>query len=226
MDEPDQADDPIDTVKIEHERTLSQEIETKNDDTPVIQNGTEEEELITDDHVKIVDLGNSCFTDRQFTDDVQTRQYRCPEVILGMKYSTPIDIWSAACVAFELATGDYLFNARESSNVPRDEDHLALITELLGEFPQRMKSTGKRWHHFFDKHGRFHHIRSLKFWPLEDVLRGKYRISAEDAKLFTSFLIPMLAIDPNQRATAEQCLKHPFLEDTGTHADHLVQATK
>ena len=30
--------------------------------------------------VKIVDLGNACWIDRHFSEDIQTRQYRCPEV--------------------------------------------------------------------------------------------------------------------------------------------------
>lgn len=34
---------------------------------------------------KVVDFGNACWTYKRFTDDVQTRQYRCPEVILGAK---------------------------------------------------------------------------------------------------------------------------------------------
>ncbi len=35
---------------------------------------------------KIVDFGNACWTYKQFTDDIQTRQYRCPEV-RKMKFS-------------------------------------------------------------------------------------------------------------------------------------------
>ena len=47
------------------------------------------EALITEESVeeglmhadcKIVDFGNACWIDKQFTDDIQTRQYRCPEV--------------------------------------------------------------------------------------------------------------------------------------------------
>jgi serine/threonine protein kinase len=38
-------------------------------------------------------------------------------------------------------------------------------------------------------------------------------MSTEDAKLFASFLLPMLVVDPQQRVTAEQCLKHPFLTE-------------
>jgi serine/threonine-protein kinase SRPK3 len=29
---------------------------------------------------KIVDFGNACWIHNQFTADIQTRQYRCPEV--------------------------------------------------------------------------------------------------------------------------------------------------
>lgn len=53
----------------------------------------------------VVDFGNACWTFKQFTQDIQTRQYRSPEVLLGAKYSTPCDMWSLACVVFELVTG-------------------------------------------------------------------------------------------------------------------------
>ncbi|KAJ7811287.1 kinase-like domain-containing protein [Mycena olivaceomarginata] len=68
-----------------------------------------------DDHetitVRIADLGNATWTDHHFTNDIQTRQYRCPEVIIGSTtWGTSADIWSVACILFELLTGgDYLF---------------------------------------------------------------------------------------------------------------------
>jgi serine/threonine-protein kinase SRPK3 len=70
---------------------------------------------------KIVDLGNACWTYKQFTSDIQTRQYRCPEVLLGSKYSTSADMWSFACIVFELATGDVLFDPRSGEDFDRDE---------------------------------------------------------------------------------------------------------
>ena len=36
--------------------------------------------------------------DHHFTDDIQTRQYRCPEVLLGARWGPSADIWSVACV--------------------------------------------------------------------------------------------------------------------------------
>ncbi|KAF2321709.1 hypothetical protein GH714_001658 [Hevea brasiliensis] len=86
---------------------------------------------------KLVDFGNACWTYKQFTSDIQTRQYRCPEVILGSKYSTPADLWSFACICFELATGDVLFDPHSGDNYDRDEDHLALMMELVGMMPRK-----------------------------------------------------------------------------------------
>lgn len=48
--------------------------------------------------VKIADLGNACWVDHHFTNDIQTRQYRCPEIILGTRWNASVDIWSAACL--------------------------------------------------------------------------------------------------------------------------------
>lgn len=70
---------------------------------------------------KLVDFGNACWTYKQFTNDIQTRQYRCPEVVLGSKYSTSADLWSFACICFELATGDVLFDPHSGDNFDRDE---------------------------------------------------------------------------------------------------------
>ena len=65
---------------------------------------------------KLVDFGSACWTYKQFTNDIQTRQYRCPEVILGSMYSTSADLWSFSCICFELATGDVLFDPHSGDN--------------------------------------------------------------------------------------------------------------
>merc|ERR1712228_291516 len=88
---------------------------------------------------KICDLGNACWTNKHFTDDITTRQYRSPEAILQCGYDTKTDIWSLGCIIFELITGDYLFDPREKEEDKdnygycRDTDHLALIGELCGK---------------------------------------------------------------------------------------------
>jgi serine/threonine-protein kinase SRPK3 len=60
------------------------------------------------------------------------------QVLLGQKYSTPADMWSLACMLFELVTGDLLFDPRSGRDYSRDEDHLALVIELLGRLPKHM----------------------------------------------------------------------------------------
>lgn len=42
--------------------------------------------------IKIADLGNACWVDRHFSTEIQTRQYRSPEVLLGISYNHTADI--------------------------------------------------------------------------------------------------------------------------------------
>lgn len=46
------------------------------------------------------------------------------QVLLGAKYDTAADMWSLACMVFELITGDLLFDPRSG----RDYDRHALTT--------------------------------------------------------------------------------------------------
>eukprot|EP00178_Gracilaria_changii_P025861 TRINITY_DN79481_c0_g1_i1.p1 TRINITY_DN79481_c0_g1~~TRINITY_DN79481_c0_g1_i1.p1 ORF type:complete len:466 (+),score=80.34 TRINITY_DN79481_c0_g1_i1:1748-3145(+) len=163
--------------------------------------------------VKIVDFGNACWVDKHFTEDIQTRQYRAPEVILGCEYDTKADIWSLACLIFELATGDFLFEPRDSEQYERDEDHLALMMELLGSIPTHMLKKGRYASDFFDSGGNLLHIDELNFWSLRDVLREKYKFPAKDAEDLADFLLPMLFFDPENRASAKTQLSHPFLQN-------------
>uniref|UniRef100_A0A8C5R4I9 non-specific serine/threonine protein kinase n=1 Tax=Leptobrachium leishanense TaxID=445787 RepID=A0A8C5R4I9_9ANUR len=161
--------------------------------------------------VKIADLGNACWVHKHFTEDIQTRQYRSIEVLIGAGYSTPADIWSTACMAFELATGDYLFEPHSGEDYSRDEDHIALITELLGKIPRKFTMLGKYSKDFFNKKGELRHITKLKPWSLFDVLVEKYGWPQEDAAQFTDFLTPMLEMVPEKRASAGECLRHPWI---------------
>ena len=94
------------------------------------------------------------FKTHHFTEDIQTRQYRSLEVIIGSGYDTSADIWSLACMAFELATGDYLFEPHSGEYYTRDEDHLAHIIELLGPIPKSISLSGKYSREYFNKRGR------------------------------------------------------------------------
>ena len=169
---------------------------------------------------KIADLGNACWVDRHFSEDIQTRQYRSPEVLIGSGYSTSADIWSLACMIFELVTGDYLFDPKGSDEYPRDEDHLALIIELLGPIPTEMIAKGKRSATFFNRKGDLRHIKQLRYWGLAEVLMQKYRLPSREAAELAHFLLPMLSIDPTKRATAQQLLLHPWIKSSGYPIPH------
>lgn len=165
-----------------------------------------------DIEVKIADLGNACWVNKHFTEDIQTRQYRSLEVILRSGYNTSADIWSTACMAFELATGDYLFEPHSGDNYCRDEDHIAHIIELLGPIPKSIIFSGSMADLVFNKKGELRHITGLKPWGLREVLVEKYEWPSDEAESFAAFLRPMLAFDPLKRATAAECLKHPWLK--------------
>ncbi|CAI5960272.1 unnamed protein product [Closterium sp. NIES-64] len=149
----------------------------------------------------------------QFTSDIQTRQYRCPEVLLGARYSTSADMWSFACLIFELVTGDVLFDPRSGHDFDRDEDHLALMMELIGRIPKKIALGGKYSRDFFSRNGELRHIRRLKFWPLDRVLTEKYDLPPAEATSLASFLTPMLDFAPERRATARQALAHSWLAE-------------
>ncbi|PCI31047.1 hypothetical protein COB52_00490 [Candidatus Kaiserbacteria bacterium] len=69
--------------------------------------------LSKDFNLKVCDLGNGCWTYHHFSSEIQTRQYRSPETIIGVRYGTSADIWSFACTIFEMITGDFLFEPRK-----------------------------------------------------------------------------------------------------------------
>eukprot|EP00041_Stephanoeca_diplocostata_P001462 m.20120 g.20120 ORF g.20120 m.20120 type:complete len:159 (+) comp12037_c0_seq1:128-604(+) len=108
----------------------------------------------------------------------------------------------------------------------RDEDHCALITELLGDIPLKVALCGEYSSEVFTKKGAFRHIKDLKPWGLESVLRDKYQFRGDDATSFASFLTPMLALDKSDRASAAACLRHPWLQPDATEhkaADIVAQ---
>ena len=152
--------------------------------------------------VKIADLGNACWTHKHFTSDIQTRQYRAPEVILGIYYDCSVDIWSLACMTFELLTGDFLFSPHGGKRYSKDEDHIALMIEMLGPMPKHIATSGKYSREIFNRRGELRHIRDLHPTTIGSQLVTKYKWPAEEAHAVERFLLPMLEYGGRRRATA------------------------
>ncbi|CAL1696201.1 unnamed protein product [Somion occarium] len=164
--------------------------------------------------IKIADLGNATPSRKHYTEDIQTRQYRSPEAILGRTdWGYTADIWSVACVVFELLTAEYLFDPQSQGDLfGKDDDHMAQIIELLGDFDTEMKFGGRYSREIFDSSGALRYIRSLKPWPLKRVMMEKYLWSEPDAAALCEFLEPMLVVDHRKRKQAHDMVGHPWLE--------------
>jgi serine/threonine-protein kinase SRPK3 len=115
---------------------------------------------------------------------------------------------------FELITGDYLFDPQSGTKYGKDDDHIAQIIELLGQFPKSLCLSGKWSQEIFNRKGELRNIHRLRHWALPDVLKEKYHFKEEQAKQIADFLLPMLELVPEKRANAGGMAAHAFLDDT------------
>ena len=74
---------------------------------------------------------------------IQSRFYRSPDVILGLDYTTSIDMFSLGCIMAELYTGYPLFPGES------EKEQLACIMEILGLPPKNITDKAKRLKLFF-----------------------------------------------------------------------------
>lgn len=143
-------------------------------------------------------------------------------MILDGEYDETADIWSLGCMVFELITGDYLFDPKKGKTFKKNDDHLALISELIGEMQGQellyMKNTCEAWSDYYEptnpKYTKFKlkRIKSLKPWPLYRVLIEKYRVKEVEARLLSRFLNRMLQWSPKNRASARDLLSDPWFK--------------
>ena len=59
--------------------------------------------------MKIIDLGSACSEKLFPFTYIQSRYYRAPEVILGLPFTSAIDMWSFGCILLELYLGIPIF---------------------------------------------------------------------------------------------------------------------
>jgi cyclin-dependent kinase 2 len=126
---------------------------------------------------------------------VVTLWYRAPEILLGAKtYSTPVDIWSIGCIFVEMANHRPLFPGES------EIDELFKIFQALGTPDERC----------------WPGVRELPDW--KDVFpkfrpRALRELAPTLDPLALDLLGRMLVYDPARRATARECLAHPYFAD-------------
>ena len=69
---------------------------------------------------------------------------------------------------FELVTGDYLFDPKKGKTYSKNDDHLAQVSELIGECEDKeflLKCEAAE--QFFNKQGKLKRIKKMKEWKLK-----------------------------------------------------------
>jgi dual-specificity kinase len=82
--------------------------------------------VLLDTEIRLIDFGSATFQDEYHSSVVSTRHYRAPEIILGLGWSFPCDIWSIGCILVEFFTGDALFQTHDNL------EHLAMMEAVVG----------------------------------------------------------------------------------------------
>lgn len=151
--------------------------------------------------------------------------FRAPEIILGLRYDTPIDLWSVGTTIYELSTGKIMFPGHSNNQM------LKLFMELKGKIPNKLVRKGQfRAQHFDDSCNFLSHETDKvtqkdkvtvmpvvnKSRTLAQELRGSERLTPENhARVchLVDLLDKIHSIDPQKRPSISDCLNHPFIMD-------------
>ncbi|ESZ90096.1 hypothetical protein SBOR_9522 [Sclerotinia borealis F-4128] len=155
--------------------------------------------------IKVIDFGSSCFENEKVYTYIQSRFYRSPEVILGMTYGMPIDMWSLGCILAELFTGVPIFPGEN------EQEQLACIMEVFGPPEKHLieKSTRKKL--FFDSLGKPRLTVSSKGRRRRPSSRSLQQTIKCDDEVFLDFLARCLRWDPEKRLKPDEAVRHEFI---------------
>ncbi|XP_074274388.1 serine/threonine-protein kinase AFC2-like isoform X2 [Silene latifolia] len=161
--------------------------------------------------IKVIDFGSTAHGTQVHNYIVSTRHYRAPEVILGLGWSYPCDLWSVGCILAELCAGEALFQTHENL------EHLAMMERVLGPLPDPMLRRADRHAEKYIRRGRLNwpegatsrdSIKAvLKLPRLQNIVMQHVDHSAGE---LIDLLQALLQYDPSVRMTAKEALRHPF----------------
>nr|CCC48734.1 putative protein kinase, fragment [Trypanosoma vivax Y486] len=158
---------------------------------------------------------------------IQTREYRAPEIIIGLDFNTRSDIWSVGCVVYELITGEFLMDPKRRTRNERtmDVEHLAMIMQILGPVPDEIvkqrdgrgpnKPPPRFIHRYFDENYRFIYADKYRLYPRRHIDKELQTfLPPPEAKAAASFILACLSsYDPVHRPSAQEMLDHPWLQE-------------
>lgn len=158
--------------------------------------------------IKVIDFGSSCLENEKVYTYIQSRFYRSPEVILGMTYGMPIDMWSLGCILAELLTGYPIFPGEN------EQEQLACIMEVFGPPEKHLieKSTRKKL--FFDSLGKPRLTVSSKGKRRRPSSKSLQQVLKCEDEAFLDFISRCLRWDPDRRLKPDEAMRHEFI--TGT----------
>ncbi|KAF8364853.1 hypothetical protein HHK36_033166 [Tetracentron sinense] len=165
--------------------------------------------------IKLIDFGSTASGSQNHRYLITARHYRAPEVILGIGWSYPSDLWSVGCILTELFSGKTLFRPRESF------EHLAIMERVSGPFPVHMiqKSNWNAEKYFkggvkLNWPGGTISKESITSVNNLNCLRALVPRNANSSKKSLGDLLHgLLKLDPSERLTARQALNLPFFKN-------------
>ena len=169
--------------------------------------------------IKVIDFGSSCFEEQPVYTYIQSRFYRCPEVILGLPYHCGIDMWSFGCILAELYTGYPLFAGEN------EVEQLACIMEVMGLPPRHLITDCSRRKAFFDSSGAPRlapNSKGKKHRPASKDLISVLRCTDVS---FVSFLEGCLRWDASERFSPEEALGHDWILEASNPMPSARSAT-
>ncbi|KAL8686400.1 MAG: hypothetical protein Q9218_007133, partial [Villophora microphyllina] len=160
--------------------------------------------------IKVIDFGSSCMENEKVYTYIQSRFYRSPEVILGMTYGMPIDMWSLGCILAELLTGYPIFPGEN------EQEQLACIMEVFGPPEKHLieKSTRKKL--FFDSLGKPRLTVSTKGKRRRPSSKTLQQALKCEDETFLDFITRCLRWDPDRRLKPDEAIHHEFITGNKT----------
>ena len=157
--------------------------------------------------IKVIDFGSSCYEEEKIYTYIQSRFYRSPEVILGLSYGIPIDMWSFGCILAELHTGYPLFPGND------EYEQLACIMEIMGVPPMALLEDAQRKRVFFDESNTPRQLTNNKGKTRKPSTKLLGTALKTDDHRFIDFIKRALTWDPNLRMTPDEALLHDWIQD-------------